>query len=346
MGDLGLADQFRDHFGHRQHLYGVLLGEMADDLDAGGPSAAIFADRLDAPRSDASHLRLLAGLFRIVLRGDAPELEPFYPSLGGGADPEMAWPAVRGVLAAHVDELRDALDLAPQTNEVGRSANLALGLFHAVRAHGLRRIRLLEPGASAGLNLQVDRFRLTGPDWSWGPDDSPLVLDTQASGVRPEPLTIVSRRGCDLSPVDASSEKGARRLTSFVWPFDLVRQARLAAALEVASEHPVTIDRAPASSWVREQLAEPVDDDVLTVVWTSITQQYWPAAETLAVTDAIEEARRRIAVAHVSLEGVPPMQLPGGYDWREHGPDTSVDGVRIARSTHHGPPLMLVDDSP
>jgi hypothetical protein len=143
-----LADQFRHHFGHRDHLYGVLLDELADDLEAGGPTAAICAEHLDAPRGDAIQLRLLAGIFRLVLRGEARELERFYPALGGLDDPEDAWAVVRPVLAAHVAELRSALDQAPQTNEVGRSACLAIGLFEAVHRSGLHRIRLLEPGAS------------------------------------------------------------------------------------------------------------------------------------------------------------------------------------------------------
>lgn len=342
MPGVSFTDQLRDHFGHREHLYGVLLAEIADDIDAGGPSADVLRDRMDAPRSDAVHLRLLAGIFRVVLRGEAPELEPFYPCLGGDRPPEEAWPHVRALLASHTEELRAALDLAPQTNEVGRSANLAVGLFHAVRRHGLSRIRLLEPGASAGLNLNVDRYRFSGPGWSWGPATSPVAIDTGADGLLPEELVVLERRGCDLSPVDAATPEGARRLTSFVWPFDLPRHARLAAALDVVRRHPVTVDRAPASTWVRERLAEPVDDDVLSVVWTSITQQYWPVSETEAVEEAVDGARGRIPVAHVSLEGVPPMQLPGGYDWVRHGPDTRVDGELVARSSHHGPPIRLL----
>lgn len=322
-----LADQFRDHFGHRDHLYGVLLAELADDLDAGGVTAEICRDHLDAPRADATSLRLMAGLSRIVLRREAEDLEPFYDQAGPVPDPNTAWPLVLPVLAAHEPELRGALDHPPQTNEVGRSAVLAVGLFEAARRHGLARVRLLEPGASAGLNLHVDHYAFRGPGWSWGPADSPLAIDTQASGVQPGDVEIVERRGCDLSPVDASTPAGARWLTSFVWPFDRDRHGRLAAALRVVRHDPVTVDRAPAAEWVADQLAAIHGDDVLTVVWHSITQQYWPTAQSEGVAQAIEDARRRIPVAH-------------------HGPELSCDGDVVARSHHHGPPISVVHRSP
>lgn len=340
--ETSLSGHFRNHFGHRDHLYGVLLDELATDLDEGGPTAEICIDHLLAPRSDAIQLRLLAGIFRIVLRGEAPALAPFYPSIGGTADPELAWPVLRPVLTARVAELRRALDLAPQTNEVGRAACLAVGLFEAVRSHGLRRIRLLEPGASAGLNLNPDHYRIIGPGWSWGPANSPLTLDTLATGVHPETIRIVERRGCDLSPVDVSTRDGELYLTSFVWPFNLERHARLAAGIDVARRHHVRIDRAPASTWISEQLARPVDQDVLTIVWQSITDQYWPRSERAAVAGAIAEARERMPLAHVSMEGLPPPQASDGYAIKQHGPATRVDGALIARSHHHGLPLVLL----
>lgn len=334
-----LAQQFRDHFGHRDQVYAVWLALLADDLDGGGPTAEVVRDHLDAPREHATSLRLLAGLHRIVLRGDAPELETYLPSLGGHGDPETSWPALRRIVESHVDELRAALDHAPQTNEPGRAAVLAVGLFEAVRRHGRSRVRLLEPGASGGLNLLVDRFRFTGPDWAYGPTDSPLVLDTECPGVRPAPFTVVERRGCDLSPVDLSTPEGRIWLTSFVWPFDEHRYRRLGSALEVAGRVPVTVDRAPASAWVREQLAIAQPDDVLTVVWQSITRQYWPVEESAAVDDAIAAAPG--SVAHLTMEGVPPVQMAGGYSVAEHGPELRVDGDLIARSHHHGPPIVL-----
>lgn len=340
---LSLADQFRGHFGHREHLYGVLLAELGDDLDAGGPTAAICRDHLAAHRADAVGLRLLAGLFRIVLSGQEPQLVPFYACLGGTADPAGAWPLVRPVLARHTDALREGLRLAPQTNEPGRAACLALGLFEAVRRTGLPRVRLLEVGAAAGLNLLVDHYRISGPGWHWGPVDSPMALDTQASGVQPQALDIIERRGCDLDPVDPSSPAGAAYLRSFVWPFTLDRHQRLLGALAVAGAHPVVVDRAPAGRWLIEQLSRPAPEGVLTVVWQSITQQYWPPQESAAVAAALAGARDRMPLVHVSMEGVPPLQGTDGYTIAEHGPQLRVDDEMIARSHHHGPPIVLVD---
>ena len=109
---------------------------------------------------------------------------------------------MREVIAEHFVELRAALEVPPQTNEVGRSAALLAGLFDVVAAAGrARRIRLLELGASAGLNLLVDQFGFRGAGWTFGPADSPVqLIDPIAGEVRAEPFTITDRRGCDHAP--------------------------------------------------------------------------------------------------------------------------------------------------
>lgn len=335
-----LADRFRAHFGDRHaHLYAVLLAEMADDWDVGGVTRELFEGWDDADARQFPQLRLLAGLFRIVLRGDAPQLEGFYPCLGGDLDPEEAWAAVRPVLAAHVDELRGSLAEAPQTNEPARSLGLLVGLTEAVRRSGLTRVRLLEPGASAGLGLLVDRYRFVGDGWTAGPADSPFVVEgCGAPGFEPATFEVVERRGCDVAPVDATTSEGAAYLTSFVWPWHLERHERLAGALAVAREAAPRLDRATASAWVAERLAEPVADDVLTVVWHSVTRLYWPADETAAMEAAIAAARARIPLAHVCLE----HPLPDGPGVPVGLPLVEVDGVAVAEADHHGPPVRWI----
>ena len=157
-----LADRFRSRGGEATHLYGYAMRGMAADWEAGGPVRTLCAGYESAPTGSALPLRMLAGVFRLVLTDQAPELARFYPCLGGRDDPAQAWPVLRDVIAAHPDDLRAALEVPPQTNEVGRSVALLAGLFDVVAATGTPRIRLLEFGASAGLNLLVDRFGFSG----------------------------------------------------------------------------------------------------------------------------------------------------------------------------------------
>src|SRR5206468_409136 len=104
------------------------------------------------PELSALALRLMAAVHRLVLEGKAPGLAPFYPSVGGTGPPGEAWPAFVSTLEAHPDEVIAGAARPCQTNEVGRSAALLLGFLEVARWKGLP-FRLLELGASAGLNL-------------------------------------------------------------------------------------------------------------------------------------------------------------------------------------------------
>jgi len=336
---VSLGDRMRHHFGgSSDHLYGVLVQVLADDWDRGGVVRDILDAHASAPPGDMVQLRLLAGVHRVVLRGDAPELAAFYPSVAGTADRYAVWPALEPVLRAHTEELRAALDVAPQTNEVGRSVALLAGVSEAVRRTGLSRVRLLEPGASAGLNLLVDRFRFVGHGWTAGPEQAHLVLQgCGATGFEPAPFEVVERRGCDLHPLDVADPDTESYLRSFIWPHMPERDGRLVAAVATARDHPVAVDRAPGAVWVREQLASPLPDGVLTVVWHSITRQYWPQEEYAAMLAVVAEARGRMPVVRVALED--PDPLPSDGTWL---PQVEMDDDVIGHCTHHGPPLTLV----
>lgn len=349
-----LADRFRRHAAMMPAgLYRTLMYEMASDWEAGGVVAEICRDWADAPTGAVVQLRLLAGVQRLVLAGRAPELVRYYPNLGGDASPEHAWPDFEPVLRAHVAELRAALEIAPQTNEPGRSAPLLVGLFDVVRRSGLAGVRLLEVGASAGLNLLVDRFFIAGDGWSHGPADSPLRLpDAVLGAVTPARFSVIGRRGCDLFPIDASSADGRLRLTSFVWPHDQHRYQRLQAALDIAADWPVTVDRAPAADWLAEQLADLPEPGVLTVVWHSITRQYWPAQEVARVDSLLEDASSLMPIAHIAMES-PILATDPASDMRGYQPprltvrlampDGVVDEAPIVLGTvaDHGVPVTL-----
>jgi hypothetical protein len=274
-------------------LYARLLGGVEEDYDRGGTSAALLDGRSDRPIHDAVPLRLLGGVHRLVLGGNAPELAKFFPSAGGHRTGDPV-PAFLAVLDAHRDELEVRMGQGVQTNEVGRAALLAPGLALVARRTGLP-LQLREVGSSAGLLLRWDRYRYSAGGTVLGDPDSPLAFDDVYLSPVPDlsgPVEVADRRGCDISPIDATTEEGRLTLLSFVWPDQLARFERLRTALELAHTYPVVVDRADAGQWVGEQVRE-LAAGTATVVFHSIVLQYLPKDSRRALRAALEQAGER-----------------------------------------------------
>jgi hypothetical protein len=275
-------------------FYADLLERMADDVFAGGPVGRFLAGQLDTNYEEAVPLRFLGGVHRLVLAGRAPELAAHFPSVGGDGDAAAAWPALLSVLDRHADAVRDALTRPPQTNEVGRSAALVGGFLVVARETGLP-LRVLEVGSSAGLNLRFDRYWYESDGTGYGDGTSPVRFAGLWADGRPPfgvPITIADRRGCDRDPIDARTEDGRLTLLSYVWPGQTERFAMLRAALDVARDVPVAIDRAAIPDWLGRQLGEPAPDRA-TVVFHSIVWQYLTDAERATAEAALATAGER-----------------------------------------------------
>lgn len=293
-------------------LYAALLGRVAQDVRAGGPCADAVAGYEDAPEPALIALRLLGGVHALALAGRAPGLAACYPSTGGVADPDAAWPAFRAAVADDLPWVRDWMSRPPQTNEVGRANLLITGLIAAVQDVPLP-IRLFEIGSSAGLNLRADMFRCTSEGFDWGPADSPVVLDEAWRGAPPAwlveaaaawpNLTVVERHGCDLMPLDPLSPAGALALRAYLWPDQTVRAARLEGALRLAAEVTAEVAAIGAADFLAGVRLRP---GTLTVVWHSIMQQYVPAAEWARVEGELDRlagaSTADAGFAHVSFE--------------------------------------------
>lgn len=345
-----LAERFREHAAACDRmgapLYGALMRGMADDWDAHGVVREICAGWENASEADVIQLRFLGGLHRLVLTGNAPELVPYYPNLGGTRAPEGAWEVAASVVAEHRTTLRAALGVVPQTNEVGRTVPLVLALYAAAAEAGRHRVRLLEVGASAGLNLLVDSYRIVAGDWSWGPSDAPVRIEARVEGsFTPVPVEIVARRGCDLDPIDPTTDDGRLRLRSFIWPDNVERYRRLDGALEAAARQPALVDKSEATSWLRERLAEPVGDDVLTVVWHSVVWQYLSPGQREEAEVAIATAAEHLPLVHAGME---PVDLRRAA--QVHLTLTTYDGgtartTLLGESHPHGVSVQLRDDA-
>lgn len=242
-----------------------------------------------SPFVDAPALRLCGGLHFLARSRAVPAFSALYPP-APLPDRETLWPALAEALAH--DGLPAWLENTPQTNEVGRAAALMSGLLMVGSRFRLP-LRLFELGASAGLNLQLDRYGYDLGGLKTGDPASPLQLAPDWDGPPPPdaPVTVIGRAGTDLNPARLPEE--GETLLAYVWPDQPERFERLAAALAVAEEHPPEIDRAGAADWLEARLTTEPEPGVARVVMHSIAFQYFDADSRRRVAARIEAAGER-----------------------------------------------------
>ena len=320
-------------------LYAHLMNAAADDLASGGIVARVLEGREEMPPDDMVQLRMMGALHRLVLEGKAPELAAHYPSAGGRAGIEGAWGAFRAALEAHAPEVIGLLDRPVQTNEVGRSAALVGGFLLVAERTSLP-LRILEVGASAGLNLRWDHYLYEARGHKWGPQDSPVRLcefDTSAVPPFDVRTEVADRRGCDTNPVDPTTREGRLALMSYVWADQVARFRLLRAALKVARDVPATVDRATAPEWLHEQLRAP-HDGVATVVFHSIVWQYLTDEDRAGIESLLRDAGTAASpeapLAWLRME--PPGDLAAIHLTTWPGGDEKL----IAEAGYHGRPVL------
>jgi hypothetical protein len=332
-------------------LYDRLLRAAAADVEAGGPAWSVLAAHAADPPGSALALRFMGALHHLVLDGRAPALAAYFPSSGGDATRAGAETAFLAAVAAHRDTLAPLVQRGVQTNEVGRAAALLGGFLLVARESGLP-LRVLELGASGGLNLRWDHFHYRAGDAGWGDPESPVVLDDAFAGVTP-PLdvrpAVAERAGCDTAPVDPTSPAGLRTLLAYCWPDQHARIALLRAAVEVARRVPAIVERADAADWLAARLAGRTPG-VATVVYHSIVLQYLPRERRRRLVEVLTAAGERAdASAPLAWLHMEPGREQGAA-WLRFGPARGATEVRltlwpggreqlIATASAHGRPV-------
>lgn len=317
-------------------IYARLLDRTIERIDRPGPIRDLLAPRSGDPFGSALALRFLGAVHRVVLESPAGDLAAHYPSVGGSPGRDLEDVFERTVETS-IETLAARIGDGVQTNEVGRSVALA-GAILGVAERGLP-LRVFEVGASAGLNLRWDHYRYQAGSRGFGDPASPVRFHDPWVDRCPRlevEVEVVERRGCDLAPIDATTDEGRLTLRSFVWPDLVGRFSRLDAAIEVARRVPATVDAADAAGWVSDRLASEVPGTA-TVVMHSIVLQYLPLDGRRALLAGIAEAgaraTRRSPLAWVRME--PGRQgaetrctvWPGGLE------------RLLSVSTYHGPPV-------
>ena len=225
-----------------------------------------------------------------------------------------------------------------QTNESARAAT-----FLPLLAKLPQPLSLIEVGASAGLCLYPDRFRIRyGDAEPVGPFDSPVTLDVAVSGPLPIPteeLEITWRAGVDLNPLNVTNAEDLAWLSACIWPEHSSRRKRLYAAASIAEREPPEIRRG--------DLIEEIDDILHSVPRGSTPVVFHSAVLNYLDVDRRLEFARRLqmhkSALWISNEGPGVIvgvdsdaSVPEGYNARNY----FVVGWRgercVATSDPHG----------
>lgn len=288
---------------------------------------------------DAVPLRMTGALHALALENTA-ELAPLYPPNPMPQNDQL-WDAITAVLHRYPARLNALLDTAPQTNEVARSAVLiALGQWLA--DHYNLPLVLSELGASAGLNLNWDRYGLWAGDRYCGPPQPHLTLTPEWKGPPPPQAQpqITDRRGVDLNPLNQTLAEHRLRLRAYVWPDQRDRLDRMRKAQEIAQ---APVDQGDAAQWLGPRLATP-RPGTCHLIFHTVAWQYFPQDIRAKCQAQIEAAgARATADAPLAWFGMEvDDESPGaGLSlrlWPGIGPQNTSAGEKIdmGRADFHG----------
>jgi len=172
-----------------------------------------------------------------------------------------------------------------QTNEPARTV-VFLPIVTAVAGP----VALIEVGASAGLCLFPDRYRIRyGGEPAVGPTESPVTIEVEVHGAVPMPrrkMEVVRRIGIDLHPLDARIDEDLAWLSACIWPEHTERQGRLLAAAHVAAQEPPEMIEGDLVDTIDDVLAD-VPTDVTPVVFHSAVLNYLPPHRRVAFAERI-----------------------------------------------------------
>jgi hypothetical protein len=203
-----------------------------------------------------------------------------------------------------------------QTNDCGRSALIGPALTW-VAQQVPSPYCLVDVGASAGINLLCDRYRLDyGRHGATGPADSPVRIMCEVTGGDPpiaDRLPALARRvGIDLSPIDVSDPADARWLLACVWP-DTGRAERVEASIRLTQQDPPTLVAGRATEELPSVVAG-LPDGATAIVTTTWAFSYFSMEERAEFVELLRAESRRRAVVWVSADVAGVVEALGAVD--------------------------------
>lgn len=289
-------------FEHISPLYTTLSRGIEED-----PEIQSLVEIID--RDQPLLVMFFSAVNFLLLRDTHHALAEFYPVLSTSPRPAReAYPFFHDFCLSHADELRKILPTARlQTNEVTRCANL-LPAFELVYRRGrYKPLAMIEIGASAGLNLNWDRYQYRyGRSISTGDVTSPVQIQCILQGKHTPPLPktmppVAQRIGIDLFPLDVNNERDMRWLSSCIWPEETERYHLLLQVTALTKQRPPQVLAGDACHLLPEVLATLPEETAL-CLWHSYALMQGPAHVRKCIETILADYSCRRDLYRISLE--------------------------------------------
>ncbi|HUG09098.1 MAG TPA: DUF2332 domain-containing protein [Acidimicrobiia bacterium] len=280
-----------------QHATGSPLYSHLMDVLAGDDQLMRVLNRIEhKPQPNV----LLAGIHALLMQDPAQKLARHYPDLIDDPGPvqQVARPFREFVLEHEAQLVEIGRTRHTQTNEVGRCT----ALLPAIWETDLRRFHLIDLGASAGLNLAIDRYHYRWDGLEWGPR-SRVTLECSLRGRAPAPkeIEVLSRTGLDLNPLDPSDPDDVLWLEALIWPEQTDRRRRLQAAFRMYADVEVDLVAGDAVETLGATLSRLPGDEPVVVMHSFALNQFSPEQRSI-VDEQLTAARRQRPLWRVSME--------------------------------------------
>ena len=210
---------------------------------------------------------LFAAVQYLLLNGAEHPLTDHYPIILGVERPmQPAFPLFRDFCLEHRDEILELLGTrATQTNVVRRCTCLLPAFSIVSREADGAPLALIDLGASAGLNLNFDRYgyryqRGGAEVLRWGEADARVGLEAELLGVGTPDLArsidVVRRVGVDTNPIDLRDHDQLTWLRALIWPEHVERHQRLVEAAAELERQPIELLRGDGAELLPRLIAD------------------------------------------------------------------------------------------
>lgn len=283
---------------------------------------------------------LYAAVQYLLLSGVDHPLAAHYPIVSGAERPQTpAFPLFRDFVLTHREAVLDLVRTrGTQTNVVRRCACL-LPAFSIIAAEADAPLALIDLGASAGLNLNFDRYgyrylRAGSEERRWGSPTAAVQLesDLRGPGALPDLLDdipLASRVGVDLNPIDLRDAEQLRWLQALIWPEHIERHARLIAAAAELDASPVELHRGDGAELLPD-LVRTAPRDAALVVYATVALYQFGAERVARIERTLREVGQERRVWLVTLEGREPALTLASYT------DGGATRRTLANASPHG----------